>query len=178
MRIESAPTGLPARALARAGDLGGGVPVGYVAPEFLHVFGGQKAGLELPVEAQVLLEAAHLDGILEHLAVATEADLSVTPRDRYDTYVQVRRPGPVQAYLFLTAMLSFLERAEVEKIEDDGFLDLVNVIAGEKHPGNVCLDEVDGIDRVVERFGSTQAVDQTRIKVARRVRWHFPWPID
>ena len=116
---------------------------GDVLPEFLHVGDGQKARLELAVEAQVLVEAQHFHGVLERFAVAADDGFVRRSRDGNDLQVQLRRPWPVQPQFLLAIMPAHFQRAEIEEIEDDRLLDLVSVVARKDYPGNVRFEEFD-----------------------------------
>ncbi len=64
-------------------------------------------------------------------------------------------------------MLALLERAEVEEVEHDRLLDLVGVIAGEDHPGDMCLHEFDVVGGMGKRAFAQQRLDEARIDVRK-----------
>ena len=62
--------------------------------------------------------------------------------------VDVGREPPVEAHLLATEVPPARERGEIEEAEVHRLLDLVHALAGEEHPGDVCLDELHPIHGV------------------------------
>ncbi len=151
---------LPGEALTLGAirPLCGGVPRSDVLPELFHVADGQQAGRKLVIEAQLLVEAPHPDGVLERLAVTADDGLCRTSGYGNHVEVELRRPRPVQAQLLFAKMPAFLQGAEVEEIEHDRLLDLVGVVAGQDHPGDMRLHEFDVAGRVGKRIRAQQGL--------------------
>ncbi len=94
----------------------------------------ERAGLHHAAEQRVLPEAAHLDRVVDRLAVAADSRVHLAARQRHHLEVELRRGAAVQPQLLLAIEVSCLQRAEIEKAEIDRLLELVGIVAGEQHP--------------------------------------------
>src|SRR5690606_8887009 len=82
-------------------------------------------------------------------AVAIETGRVLAAADGNDIQVEVRSQTPVQAQLFGAEMRALLEGGEIEETEIDRFLDLVDEVAGEKHPGDMGFHQRETGNRMV-----------------------------
>ena len=68
--------------------------------------------------------------------------------------------------------MALIQRREIEKPEFNRFLDLVGDIAGQNHPRDMCLDQVDITDGVAIGGGVLQCADQGLLVI-----WHTITPV-
>jgi len=66
--------------------------------------------------------------------------------------IQLGREAAIQAHLLVTQQAPLLGSAQVDEGIVHRALHLVGELAGQQHPGDVCLDEIDSPHRV--RVGS------------------------
>ncbi|MNR05377.1 hypothetical protein D3C85_1214070 [compost metagenome] len=124
------------------------VEAGNLAGHLVDVRSGQFAvGLQ-GAEQLALRELAHLQGVIEHRAGATQLWRLDAPGDRQYFQVQVAGQALVQAQLFAAEVLACIQCGEVEKAEIDRFLHFIGIGAGEQHPGDVRLDDLESIHRM------------------------------
>ena len=147
-----------------------------VLAEFLHVADHETSGTELAIEPQVLVETPHPDGVLQRFAFAVQLRGIRCARDRHHVDVDIGGPRSIQPDLFLTKMPALVERAEVEKIEHEWFLDLVRVVARQNDPGDVSLHEFDVVGRMRKCLRPQQRFDQAGIRAVKCAVWHCPLP--
>ena len=83
------------------------------------------------------------------MPVAVEDGLLRRAADGDDIEVKLGGKAAVEAQFFLAIEAAFLQRAEIEKAEIDGFLDLVGVVSGEQNPGDMGFDQFDVLDRMI-----------------------------
>ncbi len=102
--------------------------------------GQLAAGLDLGQQLG-LRELAHLQHVLEGIAVAADHRSIRRAGDRQHFQVEVRCHALVEAQLFFAEMLARGQIGEVEEAEVHRLLDLVGVLAGEDHPGNMGFDD-------------------------------------
>ena len=132
-----------------AGMLNLAVEAGQHACQLVNMANGQAA-IALQVAEQILLtELASLDQIFDSRAVATQNRRFGAAGNRDNVQVQLGRQAAVQADFFLAEMLALFQRGIVEKAEIDRFLDLVNIVAGQQHPGNMGFNQSKTAYRVV-----------------------------
>src|SRR5690606_1656374 len=115
----------------------------------IDMFRSQLTGA-LHVAQQILLaELTGLDHVFDGRAVAIETGRVLAAADGNDIQVEVRSQAPVQAQLFGAEMRALLEGGEIEETEIDRFLDLVDEVAGEKHPGDMGFHQRETGNRMV-----------------------------
>src|SRR5262249_30711695 len=105
------------------------------------VYGGQLSVRRERGCQRFLRELPHLDrGFGGRAGTVHERPGDRAP-DRNDIHVERGSERPVQAQLFLAEMTAELERAEIEKGQLDGLLDLVGVWSRQHDPRDVGLDD-------------------------------------
>ena len=124
--------------------------------EAVYLFGTQFAALRQVVERVFRREAAHLHRVFERSARTAETRRIRTAGDPHDTEVIAGSQTPVQPHLLVAGLTAQRKRAEIEESEIDGFLDLVGVIAGEQHPGDMRLDQPHLADGMAVAFSLRQ----------------------
>ncbi|MNH06508.1 hypothetical protein D3C79_658780 [compost metagenome] len=136
------------------------VELGNLPGHLVDVLGGQFAvGLQ-GAEHLILWKLAHFQGVLDCLAVATQLRRFHATGDRQDVQVQAIGQALVQAQLFITEVFAAGQFGEIEEAEVHRLLDLVGILAGQQHPGNMRLDELKRLHRVREQGGVLQRGDQ------------------
>ncbi len=66
--------------------------------------------------------------------------------DGDDLEVELGGETAVEAQFLLAIEAAFLQGAEIEKAEIDGFLDLVGISPGEQNPGDMGFDQFDSAE--------------------------------
>jgi hypothetical protein len=107
--------------------------------------GGELPGIEQPVELHLARKLAHPNRVFDRFAIAAETRCAIGHRDRHDVDVQRLGKAAIEADFFFTEPAPQRERREIEETEVDGLLDLVGEFAGEEHPRDVCLHQLDAI---------------------------------
>ncbi len=103
-------------------------------------------------EQAVLGEFTHLDGIFDGRSVTSKARLCPAAPDGDHFQVKFRRESPVQAQFLGAKMFSPGKRREIHEAEIDRLFDLVGVIPGKNHPGDMRFDDREVLDGMgVER---------------------------
>ncbi len=92
------------------------------------------------IEGLALVEPAHLQHPVDCLAIAAESKLRTASHNRDKAEIKLRRERPIGFDLCLQRCLAQRERREIQKRKLHGALDLVGVLAGEKHCGRVSVD--------------------------------------
>ena len=158
------PTGHPLLRLgpaeAHAGRRHGRVAMkaSQAAREGVDVRGAQRAGGEALAPERAVGKASHPHGEVDHGSRAVQGRPARAVAHLDDIEVQLRRQAAVEAQLFLAEAAPVVECREVEKGQAHGLLDLVGLAGGQKHPGDVGLDQAHG--RLLASLEpSTQGVD-------------------
>ena len=96
-------------------------------------------------EGAPLVEAAHLDDMRDRIGMVGLVELQSRPaaHDGAHAEVDVGRQAPVEPHLLLAHVPASLRGAVVHEGQTDGLLELVRALAGEKHPGDVGLANLD-----------------------------------
>ncbi len=94
-------------------------------------------------------QAAHVHGVLDRPGGVgrSEREAAVARDDGQDAAIDVAGESAVEPHLLVAEVTPPLERGEIEEGEADRFLQLVDVIAGEEHVGDVRLDQLDAVGR-------------------------------
>ena len=100
------------------------------------------------IEESVLRELVHLHRVVDRASLAPEPGLGFGAGHRHDLEIEIGRRPAVQAELLLACPLARFERAEVEEPERNWLFQLVRVLPGQEHPGDVRLEERDCRDRM------------------------------
>ena len=124
---------------------------------------GQCAPLDHSRQQSVRRKLAHADRPFDGFAGAAGDESALALDDWNDVDVQRRRRPPVQRDLDLAIPASRRERREVEEREPDRLLDLVRVVAGQKHVRDVGLDDLDRAALRAERGRIAQAADHAAL---------------
>jgi hypothetical protein len=133
------------------------VTFGQAPAEFGEQTLRQAAGSQQTVELRLGGELTHTHGPFGHLAVAAQPQSATgIPHDGKHIEVQGRREGTVAAQLLPAEMLAQRQRRKVDEGEADRLLHFIGVVAGEDHPGDVGLDDLDAGAGVRERLGAQQ----------------------
>ncbi len=123
---------------------------------------GQRAVLLAVAEHRVLREAAHVHCPFDDLAAAAEVQLALVAHDRDKAEVDVGRVRPIDFHLAHGGRVPGVQRREVDEAQMHALAQLVGILADEKDPGDVRLDNVDG--------GSARAVGRGVAEEERRSR--------
>jgi hypothetical protein len=115
----------------------------------LHL--GQFATRGHFVETLCGVEAAHPQHIVDRLAAAADPRRRQRAGDRLHVDVQLRCGAPIEPQFIAAELQAGGERAEVEKAEARGLLQLVRQIPAQQHRGDVRLDDLVGRQLRCER---------------------------
>src|SRR5690606_8023202 len=105
-------------------------------------------------------ELAHLQQILDGGALAGKPGFGLAAGDRYDIKIQVVGKPLVESQLLLAEVLACIQRGEIEEAEVHRLLDLVGEGAGQDDPGDVRLDDLEGLYRMRVEGGVLQRGNQ------------------
>jgi hypothetical protein len=162
------------------GDLQAILDPRHLPGEFLAALCRQAAAVEQPIEPACLIKLFQPDCPLDRFHGSADLALPQDPGgcgrsdDRHRIEVERRSEPPIEPYLLLAEVSPSLERTEVEEAEIDRLLHLVHIVAGEKHPRDVGLDELHVLDGVGIGRRREQAVQQGRF-VGRLVGFGLFW---
>ena len=125
-----------------------------------QMFWAQVSTLAHAVEPAIFVEAAHAHRVFDRLAVVAPSRIIRRADDGHHVQVDVGRKAAVQAQLVLAANVPEFERAEVQKRQLQGLLDLVGEFARQQDPGDVGLHQRDLVHGARVARGLKQGADQ------------------
>ncbi|MCY1394034.1 hypothetical protein D9M71_89480 [compost metagenome] len=136
------------------------VEIGDLPGQGIDVRFAQFAACLHFAEQTFLGELAAFEHVLDGRTGTVQYWRILAAGDRQDFEVQAFSQALVEAQLFLAEVLAGFEAGEVEEAEVHRLLDLVDVGAGEKYPGNVGLDQPEVLYRMREEGRVLQGGDQ------------------
>lgn len=121
-------------------------------------------------QAPLLVHPAHLDRVLDRSlgVLGGELEAAVAPGDRPHPPVDLRRQALVEPHLLPAEVPPPLQRPVVEEGEGDRSLDLVGEIAGEQHPGDMGIAQLDPLRALRVEAGVEHRGDHLRKLALRR----------
>lgn len=169
--LEEIAQDLPLDLLRRAPGRGGGrcgeprMHLRQSASECLELMRLDAARIEQLVQLLCLRKPVHPHGVVENpLSVgfrlgrascvrSHHAGRAIYHGDLADIEIKLRRKTPVEAQLLVAQKSPALGRGEIDERIADRALDLVGVLAGKQHPGDVGGDELDTVNGMWIRLG-------------------------
>ena len=88
----------------------------------------------------------HLDGVVEHFALAVEERAVALRSNCHDTQIGVAAQPPVEAHLSLAVQPALRQGRVVEEAHVARLLELIDVFPGQEDVGDVRLDQLDAVD--------------------------------
>lgn len=130
---------------------GVGAPVGICngAGELSNEPGSELAAVGELVERAVFIETAQMDRPFDDLASPAELKARRIPGDRDDSEVEVRSVSLVDLELALAGEAPLFEGRKIHEGEQHRLLDLVDILACEKHRGAMGVDSKDRLAKAV-----------------------------
>jgi hypothetical protein len=124
------------------------VKVGECPSEQLKFRWLYAAGSEQAVKLTVAAELAHAHGMLNNLARSADLSFSIRCRDCAHLKIKVRGEAPIEAHFLAAKETSPFQRTHVDERVAHRAFDLVREIPGQQHPGHMCFNQLNDIDRM------------------------------
>ena len=83
---------------------------------------GEPPFSDQSIECQIPRQPAHANQPFHRGFVAVPVKMAILPRDGHHVQVDIASQSLVEPHLVVTRLLSAFERAEVKKLESNGFL--------------------------------------------------------